>query len=78
MLLHTSGWLGPRWREVWLVLYSDSLLAWYDTDHKTRRPAMAGLRLSHSPDLVAAGQFSARVPSRPSLPTNVLIDQVTQ
>ena len=76
VLLHSPGLLGGRWREVWLVLYSDSLLAWYHTEHRTNRPAIAGVRLRHGPDLLATGQFSARVPSRPQLPANVRIDQV--
>ena len=58
------------------MLYSDSVLAWYNSEDKTRSSPQGGLTLSHSPDLLAAGQYSARVPGRPKLPTNVKMDQL--
>ena len=76
MLVHSSGLLGSSWKEVMLVLYTDSLLAWYDPGDKARGCAVSGVRVSSSPDLVAAGQFTARIPSRPSLPAKVGLDQV--
>ena len=76
MLVHSSGLLGSSWKEVMLVLYTDSLLAWYDPGDKARGSAVSGVRVSSSPDLVAAGQFTARIPSRPSLPAKVGLDQV--
>ena len=76
VLLHSWGLLGSRWREVWLVLYTDSLLAWYDCQDMTRGGARGGVRLAHSPDLLAAGQLVVRIPSRPTLPANVGMEQV--
>ena len=48
------------------MLYSDSLLAWY-SDSEGGSPE-GGVRLSESPDLIAAGQYAGRIPARPALP----------
>ena len=63
------------------MLYSDSLLAWYSSDHRTSSGSsssspLGGIKLSERPDLLAAGQYSARVPGRPGLPSKVGLDQV--
>ena len=74
-----AGLLSSDWREVWLVLYSDSLLAWYTSDHRTTSSSsspLGGIKVSQSPDLLAAGQYSARVPGRPGLPSQVRLEQV--
>ena len=56
------------------MLYSDSLLAWYpDQDISS---ATGGVRVSDSPDLIAAGQYAGRIPGRPSLPPGCQLKQV--
>ena len=69
-----DGFLSSGWEEVWLVLYNDSLLAWY------QRPGTGslsgGVRLARNPDLIAAGQSTARVPDKPRLPPGVTMGQV--
>ena len=62
-----------------MVLYSDSLLAWYNTAQRTSSSSsspLGGIRLSERPDLLAAGQYSARVPGRPRLPDRLRLEQV--
>ena len=64
-----------------MVLYTDSLLAWYSpsspsSSSSSSSPPLGGIRLSERPDLLAAGQFSARVPGRPRLPDKVRLEQV--
>ena len=56
------------------MLYSDSLVAWYPDQESTS--ASGGVRVSDSPDLIAAGQYAGRIPARPSLPPGCLLKQV--
>ena len=72
-----DGWFSSGWEEVWLVLYSDSVLLWYEGQNDVREGPKGGVRLAYSPDLIAAGQHTARVPDRPPLPSGVNINQVS-
>ena len=59
------------------MLYSDSVLLWYEGQNDVREGPKVGVRLADSPDLIAAGQHTARVPDRPPLPSGVNINQVS-
>ena len=59
------------------MLYSDSVLLWYEGQNNVREGPKGGVRLADSPDLIAAGQHTARVPDRPPLPSGVNINQVS-
>ena len=73
-MIITERWFGNSWKEVWLVLYSDSVLAWYDGGD--RRSMLGGAKLVLSPDLIAAGQYTANIPDRPDLPSGAGLAQV--
>merc|ERR1711936_278805 len=70
----TKRWYGNTWREVELVLYSDSVLAWYDGGD--RGSMLGGAKLALSPDLIAAGQYTANIPDRPDLPTGGTLERI--
>ena len=59
---------------MFVVLYADSLIVWYP-DQENFSP-LGGVRLSDSPDLIAAGQYAGRIPARPSLPPGTQLKQV--
>ena len=70
----TERWFGNTWKEVELVLYSDSVLAWYDAGD--RSSMLGGAKLVLSPDLIAAGQYTANIPDRPDLPSRAGLAQL--
>ena len=59
----SEKWYGNSWKDVDLVLYSDTVLAWYDDAGEM----IGGAKLVNSPDLIAAGQFTKNIPDRPEL-----------
>ena len=73
-LFITERWFGNSWKEVELVLYSDSVLAWYDRGD--RSSMLGGAKLVLSPDLIAAGQYTANIPDRPDLPSGAALAQL--
>ena len=72
----SDGLFSSGWEEVWLVLWGDSVLAWYRDQQVAGAGIRGGLRLGDSPDLIAAGQHTARLPDRPRLPPGVSLNQV--
>ena len=75
-MIVVDGWFSSGWEEVWLVLYADSVMLWYGGQNEVREGPKGGVRLADSPDLIAVGQHSARVPDKPPLPAGVNISQV--
>ena len=61
---------------MWLVLFADSVMLWYEGQNEVREGPKGGVRLADSPDLIAAGQHTTRVPDKPSLPAGVNMNQV--
>ena len=54
---------GKAWREHFVVLYEDSSVIWFrDRD---RLDPEGGLFLRDAPEMLAAGQWVARVPNKP-------------
>ena len=51
----------------------DSVLLWHR--HEATQP-LGGVKLAHSPDLIAAGEGVARVPGTPAPPPGVTLAQV--
>ena len=93
-LWSSDGLFSSGWEEVWLVLWGDGLLAWYTDQRGaeirggirlgdrwgllTNQSSLFWQLTNHSPDLIAAGQHTGRVPGRPSLPPGVTISQVSR
>ena len=64
-------WYGNKWKDVELVLYTDTVLAWYDEGEM-----LGGVKLINSPDLIAAGQFTESIPDKPDLPSGYTREQM--
>jgi len=66
-LLHFKKRLfGKAWREEFVVLYEDSSLIWFrDRD---RNEPEGGIFLKDAPEMLAAGQWTSRVPAHPEFP----------
>lgn len=66
LLHHKKRLFGKAWREHFVVLYEDSSVIWFrDRD---RLDPEGGLFLRDAPEMLAAGQWVARVPNKPEFP----------
>ncbi|GLV43356.1 uncharacterized protein CBL_03899 [Carabus blaptoides fortunei] len=74
LLRHKRSWLMPIWCEEWVVLYEDSTMAWFK-DKGTVNPRVR-MQLSESPDLLAVGEWTCRVPKRPRMSSNIDVCQL--
>lgn len=62
---------GKDWREEYVVLYSDSTLAWYRD--RNRSDPNGGIFVKEAPHMVAVGQWTSMIPYRPDLPNGCRI-----
>ncbi|XP_044745250.1 uncharacterized protein LOC123307104 [Coccinella septempunctata] len=74
LLRYRKGLFCSGWTEEWVVLFEDSTLAWY-ADKGLSRPR-GRIRIGDSPDLLAVGEWTRKVPKRPRFPRNCHIGQL--
>ena len=81
MFSFSEKWYGNSWKDVELVLYTDTVLAWHDEVCCISvyvfqvyvllqgGEMVGGAKLVNSPDLIAAGQYTSNIPDRPDPPS---------
>ncbi|KAK9891161.1 hypothetical protein WA026_013478 [Henosepilachna vigintioctopunctata] len=74
LLRYRRGLFCSGWSEEWVVLYEDSTIAWY-ADKGLNRPR-GRIRIGDSPDLLAVGEWTRKVPKRPKFPRSCHIGQL--
>ena len=79
--MFSEKWYGNSWKDVELVLYADTVLAWHDEVSCISVSVLqvyvllqggemvGGAKLVNSPDLIAAGQLTSNIPDRPDPPS---------
>lgn len=72
--LFPEGLFCSGWTEEWVVLFEDSTLAWY-ADKGLSRPR-GRIRIGDSPDLLAVGEWTRKVPKRPRFSRNCHVGQL--